>query len=112
MGEIGAADWDRQGKRLAAIHIYEEGVLIHMQLHVLASGSSGNAVLIELGGRKLLIDAGISARRIERGLAGVGIQVADLDGVLITHEHSDHVQGIPVLVKRHRVPVYARPATW
>jgi len=83
-----------------------------MQLHVLASGSSGNAVLIELGGRKLLIDAGISARRIERGLAGVGLQVPDLDGVLITHEHSDHVQGIPVLVKRHRVPIYARPATW
>jgi phosphoribosyl 1,2-cyclic phosphodiesterase len=83
-----------------------------MQLHVLASGSAGNAVLIELGGRKLLIDAGISARRIERGLAGVGLQVADLDGVLITHEHSDHIQGIPVLVKRHGVSVYARPATW
>lgn len=96
----------------SAIFIYNKGVFIHMQLHVLASGSTGNAVLIELGGRKLLIDAGISARRIERGLAEVGIQVAELDGVLLTHEHSDHIKGIPVLVKRHRVPVYARPATW
>jgi len=83
-----------------------------MQLHILASGSTGNAVLIELGGRKLLIDAGISARRIEHGLNDVGIQLADLDGVLITHEHSDHVKGIPVLVKRHNLPIYARSATW
>lgn len=83
-----------------------------MQLHILASGSTGNSVLIELGGRKILIDAGISARRIERGLAEVGIQVSDLDGLLITHEHSDHIKGIQVLVKRHHLPVYARPATW
>ncbi len=83
-----------------------------MQLHILASGSTGNAVLIEMGGTKLLIDAGISARRIERGLNEVGIQVADLDGILITHEHSDHIKGIQVLVKRCHIPVYARPATW
>jgi phosphoribosyl 1,2-cyclic phosphodiesterase len=83
-----------------------------MQLHILASGSTGNAVLIEMGGRKLLIDAGISNRRIERGLTAAGIQIADLDGVLITHEHSDHIKGIQVLVKRHHLPVYARPATW
>lgn len=83
-----------------------------MQLHILASGSTGNAVLIEMGGRTLLIDAGISARRIERGLSEVGIQVANLDGVLITHEHSDHIKGIEVLVRKHHVPVYARPATW
>jgi len=83
-----------------------------MQVHILASGSTGNAALVELGGKKLLIDAGISARRIERGLAGVGIHAADLDGVLITHEHSDHVKGIEVFTKKFRIPVYARPATW
>jgi phosphoribosyl 1,2-cyclic phosphodiesterase len=83
-----------------------------MQLHILASGSTGNSVLIELGGRKLLIDAGISARRIEHGLAEVGISVSDLDGLLITHEHSDHIKGIQTLVKRHHLPVYARAATW
>jgi len=83
-----------------------------MQLHILASGSTGNAVLIEMGGKRLLIDAGISARRIERGLAGVGIAVEKLDGILITHEHSDHIKGMEVLLKRYRLPVYARPATW
>jgi Metal-dependent hydrolases of the beta-lactamase superfamily I len=83
-----------------------------MQLHILASGSTGNAVLIELGGRKFLIDAGISARRIEQGLAKAGIAVSDLDGLLITHEHYDHIKGIPVLIKRHRIPVYARAAAW
>lgn len=83
-----------------------------MQLHILASGSTGNSVLIELGGRKLLIDAGVSARRIERGLAGVGIPVSALDGLLITHEHTDHIKGMEVLVKRFRLPVYARAAAW
>jgi phosphoribosyl 1,2-cyclic phosphodiesterase len=83
-----------------------------MQIHILASGSTGNAVFIEMGGHKLLIDAGISARRIEKGLAGVGIQVSQLDAILITHEHSDHVQGLDVLVRRHKVPVYTRAATW
>jgi phosphoribosyl 1,2-cyclic phosphodiesterase len=83
-----------------------------MQLHILASGSTGNAVLVEMGGKQLLIDAGISARRIERGLSEVGIQVDRLDGVLITHEHSDHIKGIEVLVRKHHIPVYARPATW
>lgn len=83
-----------------------------MQLHILASGSTGNSILIELGGRKLLVDAGVSARRIERGLAGVGIQVSDLDGMLITHEHTDHIKGMEILVKRYRLPVYARSATW
>jgi len=83
-----------------------------MQIHILASGSTGNAVLVEMGGRKILVDAGISCRRIERGLAAVGTAVGDLDGVLITHEHSDHIKGIPVLVRKHGVPVYARPAAW
>ena len=83
-----------------------------MQIHILASGSTGNAVLVEMGGRKILVDAGISCRRIERGLAAVGVTVGDLDGILITHEHSDHIKGVPVLVKKHRVPVYARRATW
>lgn len=83
-----------------------------MQVHILASGSTGNAIFIEMGGHKLLIDAGISTRRIERGLAEVGIRAADLDGILITHEHSDHIKGLDVLVRKHQIPVYARPAAW
>jgi len=83
-----------------------------MQLHVLASGSTGNGVFIEIGERRFLIDAGISARRIERGLAEIGVSLASLDGIFITHEHNDHISGLPVLAKRHHLPVYTRPATW
>lgn len=83
-----------------------------MQIHILASGSKGNAALIELGGTCLLIDAGISARRVETGLAGLGVKAGDLDGILVTHEHRDHVQGLEVLARRHELPVFARSAAW
>ncbi len=83
-----------------------------MQVHILASGSSGNAIFFQMGARKILIDAGISAKRIELGLASVGVKAADLDAILITHEHSDHVKGLDVLVRRHQIPVFARPKTW
>ncbi|MCE5286057.1 MAG: MBL fold metallo-hydrolase [Pelosinus sp.] len=83
-----------------------------MQFHVLASGSTGNAVFLEMEGAKILVDAGISARRIKNALASIGTNVADLDGILITHEHRDHISGIATLTKKYRLPVYARAATW
>ena len=83
-----------------------------MQIHVLASGSTGNAVFLEMGGVRVLVDAGISARRIEKALQAVGKEPASLDAVFITHEHSDHVSGLPVFTRRFRVPVFARRRTW
>lgn len=83
-----------------------------MQIHILASGSTGNAVFVQLGGTKLLVDAGISCRRIERGLAAFGVKVGDLDAILVTHEHTDHIKGLDVLVRKHQIPVYARERTW
>ena len=82
------------------------------QVHVLASGSKGNAIYIQSGGTGLLIDAGISARRITNGLAEIGVKPADLAGVLLTHEHRDHVAGLPVFCRKYGVPVYAKEATW
>lgn len=83
-----------------------------MQVHVLASGSSGNAILIMMGKHKILVDAGISCRRIEKGLAEMGLEINKLDAVLITHEHKDHVKGLDVLIRKYCLPVYTRPDTW
>ncbi len=83
-----------------------------MELHVLASGSTGNAMLLKMGDTKLLIDAGISARRIKNALQTVNTAVEDIDGILITHEHRDHVNGLATLMKKYDIPAYARPDTW
>ena len=82
-----------------------------LRVAVLASGSKGNAAYIELDGVRLLIDAGISARRITRSLADLGVDAASLDGVFVTHEHSDHIKGLPTLLKQYRLPLFAPPAT-
>ena len=83
-----------------------------MEVHVLASGSSGNAVYIKNKQTSILIDAGISARKITTALESVGASAAELDAVLITHEHDDHVKGLQTLLKKYRLPVYAKPAAW
>ncbi len=83
-----------------------------MQLHILASGSTGNAIYLKIGGASILVDAGISARRIEKGLRAVGVEPTELDAILLTHEHSDHVSGLPVFTRKFKAPVYARRRTW
>lgn len=80
-----------------------------MTIHTLASGSEGNCLLLSDGGVHLLLDAGISTRRIKAGLLQLGLTMADVDGVLITHEHSDHVSGLQTMVKHHRIPIYTSP---
>ena len=78
-----------------------------MRVAVLASGSSGNAVVFEAGGTRLLVDAGLSFRQLQRRLHEIGLHVRDLAGVVISHEHSDHVQGLEVLVRHLEAPVLA-----
>jgi len=73
---------------------------------LLASGSRGNSTLIEADGCRLLIDAGLSGIETERRLATVGLTGDDLHGILVTHEHHDHVGGIGPLARRHDLPVY------
>ena len=68
-----------------------------MNIALFASGSSGNCALVSDGETHILIDAGISARRIRAGLTAQDVAMADLAGVLVTHEHSDHVKGLTVL---------------
>lgn len=78
-----------------------------MRLTVFASGSTGNCALVRGGGRAILLDAGISARRICAALESVAVDPAGLDGIFITHEHADHVSGLSVFTKRYPLPVYA-----
>lgn len=74
-------------------------------------GSSGNCIYIGSDHTHLLVDAGISNKRIEQGLNDIGIKGSELDGVLITHEHSDHVKGLGVLARKHGVPIYSTRET-
>lgn len=72
----------------------------------LASGSSGNAALLSRGDIHLLIDMGISCRRICQALAVLGLSPGDLNGVLITHEHADHINGLATYVKKNQTPIF------
>ena len=82
-----------------------------MQFASIASGSSGNCLYTGNDDTHLLIDAGISKKRIEDGLNGFGVEPGDLDAVLITHEHSDHIKGLGVLARKYRLPIYATRGT-
>lgn len=82
----------------------------------LYSGSSGNCSLVTNDlcghGGALLIDAGVSCRAILEGLSQAQVQPCQLSGILITHEHSDHIKGLRVFAKRFRTPVYASRKCW
>ncbi|MEQ2456823.1 MBL fold metallo-hydrolase [Flavonifractor hominis] len=82
-----------------------------LTLTTLASGSSGNCTLVSDGDTHILVDAGISCRRITTALKGLGVDPAALSAVLITHEHTDHISGLTTLTKQRRVPVYASRGT-
>lgn len=80
-------------------------------LTILGSGSSGNCAYVETEETRLLIDAGFSCRQIRQRLASIGRTPENLTGILVTHEHSDHVQGLALLCRDLRVPVYTNRAT-
>ncbi len=82
-----------------------------MRLCSIASGSSGNCIYVGSHKTHLLIDTGISKKRIEESLAELGITGEELDGILITHEHVDHIQGLGVFSRKYKVPIYATKGT-
>ncbi len=81
-------------------------------LYVLGSGSRGNCFAVEADGKALLIDAGFSAREIERRAGSAGLDLAMVAGIALTHEHGDHACGALRLARRLRVPVLTAPGTW
>ena len=82
-----------------------------MEICSIASGSSGNCICAGTQNCHLMIDAGISGKRIEAGLNSVGLKTAEMEGILITHEHSDHIQGLGVFSRKYQVPIYATKGT-
>ncbi|MGD9115005.1 MAG: MBL fold metallo-hydrolase [Desulfobacterales bacterium] len=78
---------------------------------VLASGSKGNATYISNGVTSILIDAGLSGVELERRLHSRGLNPTDLDAIIVSHEHSDHVQGVGILSRRYKLPVYINRKT-
>lgn len=82
-----------------------------LRVHALASGSSGNATLIQAGGAAILIDAGTGMRTLMAALKTHGLTPGELSGLVVTHEHSDHIQSAHALSKRHGVPLVASEKT-
>lgn len=80
-----------------------------MKIVVLASGSKGNSTFIDLGTKKILIDVGFSYKRIKEKLEQIGIDIKDIDAVFITHDHSDHTNGLKVFVKNVKPLLFITP---
>ena len=79
---------------------------------ILASGSSGNVTYIETPERKILVDAGLSGKKIEGLMNEIGRSLCDVDTLLVTHEHKDHVAGLGVLARKYNMALYANQETW
>ena len=82
-----------------------------LEITALASGSKGNAVLITSGEKRLLIDCGVSAARLNAALKEVGADFTEVKGILVTHEHDDHIRGIAAIAENYAIPVYANERT-
>lgn len=83
-----------------------------MKFCSLFSGSSGNCIFVSSNETKVLIDAGLSGKAIESALCSIGETGKEIDGILITHEHSDHIKGVGILSRKYNIPVYATSKTW
>ncbi|MFV0342297.1 MAG: MBL fold metallo-hydrolase [Anaerocolumna sp.] len=82
-----------------------------MKLCAIASGSSGNCTFVGSERTKILVDAGISGKKIENGLLGIDVNPDEIQGILVTHEHTDHIGGLGVLARRYNIPVYGTVET-
>ncbi|MCZ8517634.1 MBL fold metallo-hydrolase [Paenibacillus filicis] len=83
-----------------------------IRFSVLSSGSTGNAMVVDGEDGKVLIDAGLSAKKVEQLLKERGMSPDQLDAILVTHEHADHIKGLGALARKYDLPVYANEKTW
>jgi phosphoribosyl 1,2-cyclic phosphodiesterase len=78
----------------------------------LYSGSSGNCLFVESQNTKILVDCGTSGKKVVDGLQSIDKNIEDIDAILVTHEHSDHIQSLGMISKKYNIPVYANFETW
>lgn len=83
-----------------------------LQFSILASGSSGNCTYIESCNHKILVDAGLSGKKIQRLLSEIDRDIKDIEAIFVTHEHKDHIHGVGVLSRKFNIPIYANAQTW
>ncbi|MGD7045618.1 MBL fold metallo-hydrolase [Jeotgalibacillus proteolyticus] len=83
-----------------------------MHMSVLASGSTGNAVYVETEDHSFLVDAGLSGKQMDLLFQQIGRSMKNLSGLLVTHEHSDHIKGLGIVARKYQLPVYANEKTW
>lgn len=79
---------------------------------ILASGSTGNATIVQTDDATILVDAGLSAKKLDELMRERGVNGSDIDAIFVTHEHSDHVKGLGAFARKYELPVYANDATW
>lgn len=83
-----------------------------IQCSILASGSTGNATVVKNGEVTLMIDAGLSAKKLNQLLESRGVSAESIDALLVTHEHADHIKGLGPLARKYKIPIYANAKTW
>ncbi|MEG0448960.1 MAG: MBL fold metallo-hydrolase, partial [Lysinibacillus sp.] len=83
-----------------------------MRFSVLASGSTGNSIYVENDEHAFIVDAGFSGKKMEQLFSKIDRDMKKLSGILVTHEHSDHIKGIGVLARKYQIPIYANAKTW
>jgi len=85
---------------------------VSLRFSVLASGSTGNAFYIESNRESLLVDAGLSGKQLDHLFSEIHVDPASLTGILVTHEHSDHIKGLGIIARKYNLPIYANEKTW
>jgi phosphoribosyl 1,2-cyclic phosphodiesterase len=85
---------------------------VSIRFSVLASGSTGNAFYVETDRNSLLVDAGLSGKQMEQLFKQIERDMKQLSGILVTHEHSDHIKGLGVIARKYKLPIYANEKTW
>ncbi|RDW15215.1 MBL fold metallo-hydrolase [Oceanobacillus arenosus] len=83
-----------------------------LRFSVLASGSTGNAFYIESDQERFLVDAGLSGKQMDHLFSKVHVDPTTLSGILVTHEHSDHIKGLGIVARKYNLPIYANEKTW